>query len=224
MVWQPAVRALLAFAWTALFLGSAAAVPVTEIDTPTDAFFVADGPPPPLLVEPPAFMVAGLRGMEDVALSAASDSAPIRVDASDPNSKLLLLLIRLTSQIRQAERDERNDAVLRGESPPRRLGDDDGLRVVRSATHALEDETASLLTGPDPAVATATWTPTNLSLETPRVASLTSASPYLPPIAQTRVAPMPVELMALPRMWLMPWICLLAGLVALAWLGWRTAG
>jgi hypothetical protein len=224
MVWQqPAVRALLAFVWAALFLGSAGAVPVTTIDTPTDAFFITDGPPPPLLVEPPAFMVAGLRGMEDVALSAASDSAPIRVDASDPNSKLLLLLIRLTSKLRQAERDARYDAVLSGESPPPRLGDDDGLRVARSATHALEDESASMLIGPDPAAATATWAPANLSLETPRVASPISASPYLPPIA-TRVAPMSVESMTLPRMPLMPWICLLAGLVALAWLGWRTAG
>jgi len=214
MAWLFAVRTrlpLIVAAWLLWGWGPAEAVPVSAIE-PGGRVFAEESQASPF--EPSPFAISGLHEMDD--LSAAREAPSIQLNhPSDPAANLLILMMRANTQAREAERQDRIDALLRGELPPRQ-GADVGLHMIEQAYRSSAHRAAPI------GVNAAAWTSLGVGSDAAQV-GLRPAQESAAQTPLSRMGAIPADLLRPPPIKLWPWICFLLGLVAIAWLGWRTA-
>jgi hypothetical protein len=214
MSFPAAVRAF-ALAVVAWVCGSASAVPVNALPAAEQALLLQDNWPAARWVEPTTFVIAGLSGLDEQPL--LEDPSPVQLEPADRAARLLALWIRLAAAADRAEQG----SLLEADVPPS-LAEDTSYRPGRP--HAQPTMSGNVRAIVPAAGGAMTWDIDRASLAVAALPGRASFNAYVSahPGAQSHETSMD-GLPPVRRFQPLPWIGLAVALLAIGWIGWRTA-
>lgn len=213
-----AVRVLATLALAVLHCG-AGAVPVNDAPADRPTFLVQEHWPAAQWVEPTPFVITGLSGLDHQ--PSLEEPMSAQFDPAERAARLLALWIRLA-----AAADGANQSGLLELELPVALADETSSRRPLAAPASSVRSADLRAVVPTAAVGSTVWDVGSVSLAVAPLPARASFDSYVSAAnagaqsnAVSMEAPPPLR-----SIQLMPWIGLALALLAIGWIGWRTAG
>jgi len=216
------VRVLAALAAAMLHCANVGAVPVSALPANEQTFLVQHHWPAAQWVEPTPFVISGLGGLDEQ--PSLEEPMPAQADPSDRAARLLALWIRLAAAADRANRADQS-GLLEVEMPAL-LADDTASRRQLAAPAPSVRNADMRGVAPAATVGTTAWDVGSVSLAVAPLparasfdSSVSAGNPGAHQNAMSMDQPLPLR-----SIQVMPWIGLALALLAIGWIGWRTAG